>query len=290
LKVTYLKGFTIKSSSTPSIAWASCAQALSRCRISPSTLHLRSLAAGVPPAHWSQAQEPLRLLPSAPGGKKDLVFEVLHACQRAIELHDQDKLALANDSFKQAALLSRVSARLLCMLGNEDEVVHTPEHSLELTVAMARVMCDHCRQARGQVLMLETTCGKCGVARYCSKEHQNFAWNAQQGEQKANGVTQFLAHRFLCRALKTFKSVTKGRHQSEECRIELLGLLRTMVHWKSPEFWGTAGKLAERQLVAGATVQLAGARSSRHWSLMGGRASLFVTREPLLSSSTCPTR
>ena len=35
-----------------------------------------------------------------------------------------------------------------------------------------------------------------------------------------------------------------------------------MVHWKSPEFWGTAGKLAERQLVAGATVQLASLKST----------------------------
>jgi hypothetical protein len=86
-------------------------------------------------------------------------------------------------------------------------------------------------------------------ATYCSKEHQTLAWNAQQGEQKANGVTQFLAHKFLCCSLQTFKSVAKGGHQSEECRTELLGLLCTMVHWKPPELWGTAGKLAERQLV-----------------------------------------
>ena len=35
------------------------------------------------------------------------------------------------------------------------------------------------RQVRGKVWMLESTCSKCGVARYCSKEHQKLAWSAQ---------------------------------------------------------------------------------------------------------------
>jgi hypothetical protein len=60
---------------------------------------------------------------------------------------------------------------------------------------------------------------------------------AQVGDldsQKANGVSQFLSHKFLCRAMKTFKSVAKGKQQSEECRPEMLGHLHTMAHWKPP--------------------------------------------------------
>jgi hypothetical protein len=173
--------------------------------------------------------------------------------------YDQDKFAYATASLKQDALL--FSARLLYMQGNEDEAVQVLEASLELTVAMAHVICAGCGQVRGQVSMLESTCGKCGIARYCSKEHQKLAWNAQVADQKASGVTQFLSHKFLCRALKTFKSVAKGKHQNEECRAEILELLRTMAHWKPPDAFATASKLAERALVAGATVKLTSLKS-----------------------------
>jgi hypothetical protein len=149
---------------------------------------------GVLPAQQQWLEQP-----SAPGGKKKQVFEALHAIQRAIELHDQDKFPHATASLKQDALL--FSSRLLYMQGNEDEAVQVLEASLELTVDMARIICAGCHQVSCQVLMLESTCGKCGVARYCSKEHQKLAWNAQVADQKASGVRQLLSHKFLCRAL-----------------------------------------------------------------------------------------
>ena len=241
-------------------------------------LYSLSKKAGVLPAHFALEQ------PSAPGGKKDQVFEALHAFRRAIELHDQDKFPSATASFKQDALL--FSARLLYMQGNEDEAVQVLEASLELTVDMARVICAGCHQVRGQVSMLESTCGKCGVARYCSKEHQKLAWNVQVADQKASGVTQFLSHKFLCSALKTFKSVAKGKHQSEECRTEILGLLRTMAHWKPPNGLATTGKLAERVLVAGATVKLVSLKSTPELNGRQGKLVQYMgARAEFLNSS-----
>ena len=45
---------------------------------------------------------------------------------------------------------------------------------------------------------------------------------AQVGEQRVTGVSQFKSHKFLCRAMQTFKSVAQGKQQSEEgwMRIE----------------------------------------------------------------------
>jgi tetratricopeptide (TPR) repeat protein len=200
------------------------------------------------------------LQPAESGGKKDQVFEALHAFRRAIELHNDDKCAQATASFKQDALL--LSARLLYMQGNEDEAVTALEESLEITVSMARALCAGCQQTRGQVSMLESTCGKCGVARYCNKEHQRMSWAPQMGEVKVTGVTQFLSHRFLCSALKSFKRIAKGKQQSEECRKEMLGLLQTMSHWKPPDVRGTQAILAKKQLVAGVVVEISSLKSS----------------------------
>jgi hypothetical protein len=75
------------------------------------------------------------------------VFQALHAFKRAIELHEEQQNGPDDTSnFKQDALL--LSARLLYMQDNEDEAVQALEQSLEITVAMARIMCAHCRQVR----------------------------------------------------------------------------------------------------------------------------------------------
>jgi tetratricopeptide (TPR) repeat protein len=189
--------------------------------------------------------------------KRDLVFAGIDAFRQAAQLWRDQNSSVAPSSRQQEALAEALllEARLLYMQGDVDDAVRTLEESFKIFADRSTLLCSYCRHERKQTSTSESTdstCGACGVEKYCGKKCQSLAWKAKSAPGTPSDITQFLSHRFVCNALGSYKSINRGKQHSESCREELLKLLHKMANWIPQAenlFWSST-------LVAGVTVKV----------------------------------
>ena len=66
------------------------------------------------------------------------------------------------------------------------------------------------------------TCGGCGVARYCSREHQELSFN-----KKTTRLHTF-SHKVMCPLWKRGRRIKKGKETAEDCRQYFLDFLASL--------------------------------------------------------------
>ncbi len=117
-------------------------------------------------------------------------------------------------------------ARQDYLLGEVDDAIEGLKLYLTVCRRSGRSRCEFCSQVRGEDAPMET-CSECGVARYCSREHQKLSWNCHK---KSNRLHTF-SHKVMCPLWKRWRSVEKGKETAEECRqyfLDFLAFLNTL--------------------------------------------------------------
>jgi len=140
---------------------------------------------------------------------------------------------------------------------SEEDIIKEAEAWLDLVLA-ASPACAVCRQAKGDNAGQLLTCGQCGVARYCSIDHQRLHWRPKVSGKPASDFADLESlktalsedpdrrpvlregnawvktkisdyeHRRACRLYKKWKSVKKGQASREEARDEILAYLEAL--------------------------------------------------------------
>ena len=112
-------------------------------------------------------------------------------------------------------------ARQEFLLGEEDDAIAMLELYLTICVHEGRNCCEFCWQVRGEDAPMET-CGGCGVARYCSREHQELSFN-----KKTTRLHTF-SHKIMCPLWKRGRNIKKGKETAEDCRQYFLDFLASL--------------------------------------------------------------
>jgi len=163
---------------------------------------------------WAQARVQL----GRPAAYIDSMCNVKHWLETALNLaqthgfNNEKEFALLNLTF------------LAVDEGNEEEALGLLKQYLRSQVDTALGRCTGCSQRRGEEAPM-LTCSGCGVAKFCSQDHQRMA------SKKDHSLRKAVRHKDVCPLLKKWRFVVNGKATAESCTPDLLALLR-LNPWK----------------------------------------------------------
>ena len=179
--------------------------------------HGDTAGSNTPAAHVVRGCGPF-LWQGRPAAYIDSMCNVKHWLETALNLaqthgfNDEKEFALLNLTF------------LAVDEGNEEEALGLLKQFLRSQVVNALGRCTGCSQRRGEEAPM-LTCSGCGVAKFCSQDHQKMASKKDRSLRKA------VRHKDVCPLLKKWRFVVNGKATAESCTPDLLALLR-LNPWK----------------------------------------------------------
>jgi hypothetical protein len=179
-------------------------------------------------------------------------------------LHGRERGALDRENMREIYQLTFTKAlykaHKMSATYSEADIIKEAEAWLDLVLASSPA-CVVCRQAKGDNAGQLLICGQCGVARYCSIDHQRLHWRPKASKKPASDFayleslkaalledpsrrpasrdteadndwiktsTAYHDHKGVCKLYKEWKSVKRGQASREEAQDEILAYLKAL--------------------------------------------------------------
>lgn len=179
-------------------------------------------------------------------------------------LHGRERGALDRENMREIYQLTFTKAlykaHKTSATYSEADIIKEAEAWLDLVLASSPA-CVVCRQAKGDNAGQLLICGQCGVARYCSIDHQRLHWRLKASKKPASDFayleslkaalledpsrrpasrdteadndwiktsTAYHDHKGVCKLYKKWKSVKRGQASREEAQDEILAYLKAL--------------------------------------------------------------